>query len=145
MADAELVVIGNDGLDRIRRVALRAIPELLTGFKGDGAAEVMQQARDELHAFFDKNGTQIATSTVAQLRRAIAASFDPKPASVPDVQKDMSDEEVLAAMEAAEAQSAKVAADLAAKVALLVHALDTLAGLARSAVMAGLSALAAAA
>lgn len=144
MADAEAVVIGNDGLDRIRRVALRAIPELMTGFKGDGADETMALARTEIHAFMDQHGTQLATSTVAQLRRVIAASFDNKPADPGGIDGDMSDEEILEAMEAAERESALIARDLAAKVALLARAVETVAGLARAALMAGLSAAAAA-
>jgi len=141
VADKTLIVVGNDGLDRIRRVAERAIPELMTGFQHDDPAYIAQLAREEVHAFIEAHSRTLATATIDELTTVVAMALGAKREKPADPTEGMSDEEILEAMEKAGDVAAAEADALSEKLQLVGKAMAVGSGLARAALMAGMAAL----
>ena len=142
--ESELSLLGIDAVNRTHRIAMLAINSI-------GDADISKEERDQLkriaraevEAFLTQNGEAIATSTIDGARSLLASLIsgesDDDEARAARLQS-ASEEEALAAMEAATAEAAEILQDIANRRALVTQAYSALTTLGKAAINAGLSA-----
>lgn len=144
------VTLGLDGLDRVRRVALRSIPELLVGFDRDSVDQLKENARLEVLDFIESNQDTLADLTFDGLRdvvgmitsriRGTDGSDSRNESGDSEPNEEMTDEEILARMEDENDAASDLADDLAAGRMLIVKSAEAVGQIANSAISVGLTA-----
>ena len=144
------VTLGLDGLDRVRRVALRSIPELLVGFDRDSVDQLKENARLEVLDFIESNQDTLADLTFDGLRdvvgmitsriRGTDGSDSRNESEDSEPNEGMTDEEILERMEEENETASDLADDLAAGRMLIVKSAEAVGQIASSAISVGLTA-----